>query len=56
MIEKTSERERLMLSMPPALKSWLEEQAQRHCTSMNAEAIRSIAERRERMQAKAGAA
>jgi hypothetical protein len=50
MIEK-SKRERLMLSIPGPLLSWVKELAAENCTSQNAEISRSIRERRERMEA-----
>jgi hypothetical protein len=45
------ERRKLMLSIPAPLKAWLHELAEENCTSANAEIIRSLRERRERMEA-----
>jgi len=52
MVEKTK-REKLMLSLPGPLKSWLQELAEENCTTANAEVVRSLRERRARMEAAA---
>jgi hypothetical protein len=46
----SKQRERLMVSIPGQLKSWIYEQAAENCTSANAEVVRAIRERREREQ------
>jgi hypothetical protein len=45
-MKEKSKRERLMLSIPAPLKSWIHEQAEENCTSANAEVIRCIRETR----------
>jgi hypothetical protein len=44
-------RKRLMLSIPDHQRAWLDEQADANCTSVNAEIVRSVKERRERVEA-----
>ena len=51
MIEKKSKRARLMVSILAHQRTWLDEQADANCTSINAEIVRSIKERRERVEA-----
>ena len=46
----TVERDRTMVTLPKPLRAWINEQAAKHCTSANAEIIRSVRERRERDQ------
>ena len=42
-----NEGARLMLRLPPELKGWLEQEAERNWTSQNAEIIRAIRARME---------
>lgn len=47
----TAARGMMRLRLPPDLKRWLQAQAKKNCTSMNAEMVRAATERRERVEA-----
>ncbi len=47
---------KFMLRLPPDLKAWIAEQAEKHGNSQNSEIIRAVRERFERMQAVKSAA
>lgn len=41
---------KFMLRLPPDLKAWIAEQAEKHGNSQNAEIVRAVRERAERAQ------
>jgi hypothetical protein len=56
MTNEKIKRARLMLSLPETDKFWLHQLANENCTSANAEIVRSVKERRERLEAEQRAA
>jgi plasmid stability protein len=48
-----AKREELILRLPSELKKWLEQEAARHCSSMNSEVVRAVRARMESEQARA---
>jgi hypothetical protein len=50
-MNEKAKRKRLMISIPDHLKEWLHRMADANCSTANAEVVRSVLERRERLEA-----